>query len=134
MAYEVDGLDFSFTAGEDLSSAQHRFMDLNSDGEVVVAGATGPYTIGILQNTPADGKPANVRLAGISKLAVSPTGLYGETGIAPNTFLSSDSTGRGVGETGAGYQPKYVKGRTLDSTLLYDQLASVEIISSNPAS
>ncbi len=133
MAFENRGLDVPFNAGEDLSSAQYRFLELNSNGDAVIAGVTGNYAIGILQDAPVSGAPAEVRVDGISKLAMGSTGIYGVTGVAVNTFLSPDSNGRGVGETGAGFAPKYAKARMLDSTFIFDKLGTVEIVSANPA-
>jgi len=133
MAWELRGTDVSFEAGEDLSSSQYHFMELNSDGEAINAGATGAYAIGVLQNTPVEGAAADVRVDGITKLAMGSTGIYGVTGVAIGTFLSPDSTGRAVGETGAGYLPAYTKARMLNGTLEYDQYGTAEIISANPA-
>jgi len=133
MAFENRGLDIRFDAGEDLSSSQYRFMELNSDGEAILAGATGGYAVGILQNTPEEGYAAAVRVDGVSKLAIGSTGIYGTTGVAINTFVSPDANGRGVGETGVGYAPKYTKARVLESTYLFDKLSTVEIVSANPA-
>ena len=41
MAFEVPGPPIPFTAGADLSAAQHLFVELDGNGDVVVAGAGG---------------------------------------------------------------------------------------------
>ena len=134
MAFENRGLDLPFVAAEDLTSAQYHFVELNSSGEMLAAaGSTGAYALGILQNAPALGKEGSVRVDGVSKVAMGETSIYGVTGIAPNTFLSPDDDGRGVGTTGMGYVPKYTKARMLDSTMEYDELSTVEIQSTNPS-
>lgn len=133
MSWELRGTDVSFDAAEDLSSAQYRFVDLNANGGVDAAGGTGIYPIGVLQNAPVSGAEAAVRVDGFTKLAMGSTGIYGVTGVAIGTFVSSDSTGRAVGETGAGYTPAETKARMLNGTLKYDDYGTAEIISPNPA-
>lgn len=135
MAWENRGTDMSFVAGEDLSFAQYRFVELNSSEQAILSddGATGAYCLGILQNAPSSGEAADVRVDGISKLVIQPTGIYGVTGVAIGTFLSPGATGMATGETGTGYRPEYTKARMLDETLNFQELGTVEIISSNPA-
>lgn len=52
----------TFIAGEDLSSDQYKFVKLNSSGQVVKAAAAA--AIGVLQNAPASGEPAEIALMG----------------------------------------------------------------------
>ena len=133
MSWENRGTDVSFVAGENLSSAQYRFMELNSSGQAMISGGTGIYALGVLQNTPTEGQAADVRVDGITKLAMGSTGIYGVTGVALGTIVANYSKGRAVGETGAGYTPAETKARMLNGTLTYDQYGTAEIISANPA-
>ena len=66
MAYEIPGILASFTAGEDLSSAQYLAVKIDSNGNIVKAGA-GERAIGILQDKPKNGQAGSVMLYGISK-------------------------------------------------------------------
>lgn len=71
MAYEGPGIDMSWLAGEDLSGYQYRFVHLANDTEVDLLDAAGEYPVGILQNAPALGEVAVVRVEGISKLIMN---------------------------------------------------------------
>ena len=53
----------TFVAGEDLSSAQFKFVTLESDGQVDLADSAGENCIGVLMNKPtASAPPINPRL------------------------------------------------------------------------
>jgi len=55
----------TFEAGEDLSSAQFKFVTLEADGQVDLADADGERAIGVLLNKPdAAGKAATVAVSG----------------------------------------------------------------------
>ncbi len=71
MAYEATGIDISFDAGEDLSSYQYCFVHLADDDTVDLMDSATEYPIGILQNAPASGEVAVVRVAGVSKLKMN---------------------------------------------------------------
>jgi len=86
MAYEIPGMLASFTAGEDLSSAQYLAVKINSDGNIVKAGA-GERAIGILQDKPENGKVGSVMLYGISKA------VYGAS-VTAGDALEVDSDGK----------------------------------------
>lgn len=68
MALEYTGIDVSFTAAEDLSSHQYRFVHMATDTTVdLLDDGTTEFPIGILQNDPASGETAVVRITGVSK-------------------------------------------------------------------
>lgn len=71
MAYEGTGIDLSFDAGEDLSSYQYCFVHLADDDTVDLLDSTAEIAIGILQNAPASGEVAVVRVTGVSKLKMN---------------------------------------------------------------
>jgi hypothetical protein len=71
MAWEERGLDVSFKAAEDLSGHKYRFVHLKDDDEVDLLDSGTEYPIGILQNAPASGEAAVVRVTGISKLVMN---------------------------------------------------------------
>jgi hypothetical protein len=87
--------DWPATAGEAMTTHQYRFVELQSDGNVHKAdsGSATYSPIGILQNAPASGEEARVRMLGISKLVVDSTGAsYG-------AWLRTDGSGRGTATT-----------------------------------
>lgn len=59
----------SYVAGEDLSSAQFRFVYLSSANTVTLIDSGTP--LGVLQNDPESGEIANVMVIGISRLTMS---------------------------------------------------------------
>jgi hypothetical protein len=66
MAYGIEGFDLgTVVAGADLSALQHTAVLVGSSG-FVTAGAGAPAD-GFLQNDPASGEIANVRITGVSK-------------------------------------------------------------------
>lgn len=54
----------TFIAGEDLSSAQFKFVTLEADGQVDLADADAENCIGVLINDPASGEAATVVISG----------------------------------------------------------------------
>ncbi len=82
-------------AGADLSAAQYKCVKLASTaGEVIASAAATDTTIGILQNDPADGEPADVAHSG-SCLAVA------EASVSRADLLASNSTGQVQATTSA---------------------------------
>jgi len=119
MAFEVPGFQFSFEAGADLSAHMHKFVKLNSSGQVVLCAAVTDRPIGILQNKPnAVGVPASVMINGISKL------------IAGANLAKADQIGTDAAGLAAVYAPgtdttKYVVGIVLDDNSATNGLVSV---------
>lgn len=77
MAAYGQGIDFSFTAGEDFSNKPWYVVALNSSQEVVVAsGASGVRggPIGIVQENASAGQTVPVRMIGMSKAVVDAGG------------------------------------------------------------
>lgn len=70
----ADGaLDVLFPAGADLSSSAFLFVKLNGSSQVVLADTAGEAALGVLQNAPASGAIARVRVQGISKVIANAT-------------------------------------------------------------
>ena len=67
MSTENRLLDLPYVAAEDLSSYQYHFVVLNSSGQVRLPDSANEVAFGILQNAPASGEIAAVRVAGVSK-------------------------------------------------------------------
>lgn len=87
----------TYIAGEDMSSYQYHFAELQSDGNVHVAnsGSTTYMPIGILQNAPESGEEAVICMLGCSSLYIDSTGAsYG-------AWLTCDGSARGSATTTA---------------------------------
>jgi len=79
----------TFIAGEDLSSAQFKFVTLESDGQVDLADAAGENCIGVLINDPAAAEAATVVMSG--KVMVTAGGT-----IAAGASVATDASGDAV--------------------------------------
>ena len=86
MAIHYGGLDVSFIAAEDLSSYQYRFVHQANDTQVDLLDSGSEYAVGILQNAPALGEIAVVRLEGVSKLRVA-------RALALNAYIRAEYVG-----------------------------------------
>lgn len=85
MSYEINiGYDITVAAGADLSLKQHYFV--KADGTLAGAGA---QALGVLQNDPASGKAASIRVMGVSKVVAGGT-------IAVGDQLTPDASGKAV--------------------------------------
>src|SRR3954466_13157875 len=62
-------------AGADLSatSAQYKFVKLNSSGDVILCAATTDIPIGVLQNKPKQNQAATVAIGGVTKCQAGAT-------------------------------------------------------------
>lgn len=68
MAVQTPGITIGIcAAAADLSAQQFRAMRVTGNFQVNVANAAGQSVIGILQNKPTLGQPADVMMAGVSK-------------------------------------------------------------------
>jgi len=89
MSQAAGVLDLTFKAGADLTGSQYHFVKCDGASGVVSCGVGSELSTGILQNAPADGKAARVRLLGTSKLVMG--GACSE-----NALLTTDTSGHGV--------------------------------------
>lgn len=80
-------VDMLYVAGADLSSSQYLAVEMNSSAQVTVANAAGEDVVGILQNAPANGAIAIVRVFGPSRCIAS-------TSINPGVLLATTSAGK----------------------------------------
>jgi len=128
MATEIGILDVSKEAGEDLSNDQYRFVVLTSTGTVRRPDSETEVAFGILQNAPASGEAAVVRILGISKLQVNATLAIG-TFVMPEYVSAADA---GKGKTSAG-APAYTRAVVVEGTDAEDDLASVLMTATFPA-
>ena len=131
MSVQGHGIDITLIAGADLSAKQFYAVKLDSNGAAVLAG-DGEDAVGILQNKPASGQAANVRIVGISKF------VAGGAISLPNR-VTSDANGKAkaavagrtnTSDAGASTDPligSFVLGRLLEASGAANQVVSVLI-------
>ena len=79
MAYDDPGVDIgTFTASADLSAKQYYIVKMSGDNTVTVCAAVTDVPIGVLQNKPASGGQAVVRVFGMSKVSADATLAAGD--------------------------------------------------------
>lgn len=89
MATELQGMDLSLLAGEDLSAKQfHIVKGGTAAREVVAAAAATDMLVGVLQDKPEEGEICTVRFTGITKVKAS--GAL----ATPFTEITSDADGK----------------------------------------
>lgn len=90
----------TFVAGEDLSSAQFKFVTLESDGQIDLADAAGERALGVLLNKPTSGKAATVAMTG--KVMVE-AGAAVTAGAEIQTDANGDAIAAAAGDVVMGY-------------------------------
>jgi len=93
MAYEAGGIDLSFSAAEDLSAMQYRFVHQASDTTVDMVDSGAEFPIGVLQNAPESGETAVVRVSGISKLVMNAAVTVGS--LVKCEYVGATDNGKG---------------------------------------
>lgn len=97
----LDGC-MTFTAGADLSTAQYKFVKLNSSGQIILATAGDP-AIGVLYDNPVSGAVGAVRPLDGRKTLVKAGAALATKGVA----IAADATGRAkaavLGATSSSY-------------------------------
>ena len=83
----------SLEAAADLSASQFLFVVCDSAGKAALAGAEG-NAIGVLQNKPVAGQPAEVAYAGVAKVIAG-------AAVAAGARVESDAAGKAVTVAGA---------------------------------
>ena len=109
MAYDDPGVDIgTFTASADLSAKQYYIVKMSGDNTVTVCAAVTDVPIGILQNAPASGGQAVVRVSGMSKVSADATLAAGDIigtsadGQAQPVTQGSETTVYNVGQAVTG--------------------------------
>ena len=127
MATEQRILDISFEAAEDLSNDQYRFVTLDITSEKIRRpDSDGEYSLGILQNAPAAGEAAVVRLIGISKLQVN-AALDVGTFVKPE-YVDAADAGKGADAGG-----NYARGKLIEASGAEDDLVSCLLVDGKAA-
>jgi hypothetical protein len=96
MAFQTPGFSLgTLLAGADLSTTGQYLFVVATGGEIVVAGA-GASAVGVLNNAPADGQPAEVIVNGVAKV---------ESGAAvtAGAKVMSNGSGQAIAATGTNF-------------------------------
>ena len=109
MAYDDPGVDIgTFTASADLSAKQYYIVKMSGDNTVTVCAAVTDVPIGVLQNKPASGGQAVVRVCGMSKVRADATLAAGDIigtsadGQAQPVTQGSETTVYNIGQAVTG--------------------------------
>ena len=128
MSTENKILDLTFPAAEDLSDDQYEFVVLNTSGQVRRPDSASEVAIGILQNAPASGEAAVVRVVGQSK--VQANGAIGiGTFIGPEYVSATDA---GKAQDNAG-NLAYARAVMVEASGAEDDLGSCLLLGMCPA-
>ncbi len=105
--------DFSLTADVDLTAGQYQFVTVASTaGRVKLGtGASNPYPLGVLQNSPSAGEAARIRWIGVTKL------LAGANSSSPITYGRFISASGAKGTATASETGDVALGRWLDAAI-----------------
>ncbi len=90
-----EGFMYARNAGEDLSAAINKIAHVDTDGDIVLAGA-GDHVIGVIYEGAAADTPCTVQMAGIAKV------ILGSGGITAGALVKPDASGLGVNAGSAG--------------------------------
>lgn len=129
MATQLNYQAMSFLANMDLSSAAHKFVTLDSNGQVGIpaAGAgvgTAAEAEGILENNPLSGHPAAVSYLGVTKLWVDAAYAIG-TELCVQGGANGWTGGRG---TESSLNPALTRAIVLEASTAADQIVMVRLI------
>lgn len=125
MTYEGTAVDWTFVAAADLSAAQYKFVELDANGKVTVCNAATDIPVGVLQNDPASGEAATVRVFGISKVAA-------DAALTIGNLIGTSADGQADAKTPGTDTTEYVVGRVLTATSAAAELATAYINCLNP--
>lgn len=128
MAYESNAyaLKITLVAGADLSSAQYKFVKLDSNGAAVVCSAVTDVPVGVLQNNPPSGSEAEVLVIGGTKILAGGTCEIGAT-IGTTTAGKAATYAAGTDTT------KYIVGTVLVATAGDGQIGTALINCAAPS-
>lgn len=124
MAWALPQTIISFTAEEDLSNDQYRFVVPTSTETFRRPDSTTEWCEGILQNAPLAGETADVCVAGYSKLVGGEDLLVNEEVKAE--YISASDAGKGIVPAGTGTHR--VRGKVIIPTAAEDELATVRLV------
>jgi len=89
MSQAIRDFERSFVAENDLSSSQYRIVKLGTNDNEVAAATAGDQAVGVLQNKPKAGEPANVRFLATTKVEAGGA-------VTKGNYVKSDANGKAV--------------------------------------
>lgn len=120
MAIHYGGKDISFTAAEDLSSHQYRFVHQATDSTVDLLDNGTEYPVGVLQNAPESGETAVVRIDGTSKLVMNGAFSLGQRVKAE--YVGATDNGKGdLADT----EHDHCRGRVIETAGAEDDIGGI---------
>jgi hypothetical protein len=101
---------WTFPAAGDISTAQFKFMTINSSGQVTTCTLVTDIPIGVLQNKPsAANRPAEIVVAGITK-------VQADADLAIGDLIGTSSDGQADAKVAGTDTTEYVVGRVIENT------------------
>ena len=123
MAVEYSGKDISFLAAESLATHQYRFVVQATDTTVQMANGATEIPVGILQNAPASGEVAVVRVEGTSKLVMN--AAVAVATLVKNEYVGATDNGKG---DAADTDGDYARGLVIQASGAEDDVGGVLLI------
>jgi hypothetical protein len=120
MAIEQGQYCITLTAGADLSGSQYKFVELGAALTCTVCNGATDIPIGVLQNKPTSGMPAEVMVIGMTK-------VQGDAGLSVGALIGTSADGQADAKTVGTDTTEYVVGRVLEGTSNAAELATVLI-------
>ena len=100
MAYEIPGFVLgTLLAGDSLTTAQYRFVDITDGDSVGLAAAGSAKVIGTLNNAPAEGEVCEIVTSGVAKVKCDDTVAEGgilQVGASGGAVALASGYGVGV--------------------------------------
>lgn len=96
MAIEIQGQKISLIAGEDMTTKQFHIVKMSGDFTVVTCSAVTDDMVGIVQNNPKIGQPAEIMINGVSKVRV-------DANIAAGDRITTSADGQATTEVAGSY-------------------------------
>lgn len=105
-------------ASADLSAKQYYFVKMSGSFTVTVCAATTDIPVGILQNAPQSGEPANVAFFGMSKVS-------SDAALSAGALIGTAADGQAAAYVNGTDTTKYVVGHVVGASGAADGLATV---------
>ncbi|MCC6808702.1 MAG: DUF2190 family protein [Deltaproteobacteria bacterium] len=110
-------------AGADLSTHQHKFVNLDTNGRAFLSATAGARCFGVLQNTPdAQGKAATIAVKGVSKVKA-------EGPISKGNMVVASTAGLAITSSTTAH---HRVGRAMEAATLLGDLIAVELVPLGP--
>ena len=123
MAVDYHGTDVTFLAAESLATHQYRYVIQATDTTVRMADNATEIPVGILQNAPAAGEVAVVRVNGVSKLVMN--AAVAVATLVKNEYVGAADNGKG---DAADTDADYARGLVVQASGAEDDVGAVYLL------